>query len=265
LRFYKKLGVQFVFAECEEPVYTSLHQLRVWLGLRLMNNLDLDEQKEIDRFMAAYYGKAAPYMRKYHDLLQKGNTALNGSLCDVPLNRRTDLNDNFFRTVLKWFDEAEKAVKDNPVILERLGKERNSIDTALLDKRSMLSKDLVPDPDAVAARLKKNYEAAVQRYTYPGQKKRRLDDIAVYCQGINANVPPLKFAMAHAAKESDIQSVLPLRTAPSQITASTSVLGIQPHSPIESHLGSHPLSVYSLMNAVSISRSSSFATSEKKG
>ncbi|MBE6394822.1 MAG: DUF4838 domain-containing protein [Lentisphaerae bacterium] len=192
LRFYKKLGVQFVFAECEEPVYTSLHQLRVWLGLRLMNNLDLDEQKEIDRFMAAYYGKAAPYMRKYHDFLQKGNTALDGSLCDIPLNRRTDLNDDFFRTVLKWFDEAEKAVKDDPVILERLGKERNSIDTALLDKRAMLAKELVPDPNAIAARLKKNFDTAVKRYTYPAKQKRRLDEMVVYCQGINANVPPLK-------------------------------------------------------------------------
>ena len=192
LRFYKKIGVKFIFAESEEPEYTSLHQLRVWLGLRLMNNLDLDEQKEIDRFLSAYFGKAAPYMRKYHDLLQAGNSALNGSLCDLPLNRRTDLNDEFFRKVLKWFDEAEKAVAGDPIILERIGRERISIDMALLDKRAMLAKDLVPDPIKVMNRLHKNFKMAVNRYTVASKQKRRLDEMAVYCQSISANVPALK-------------------------------------------------------------------------
>ena len=59
-------------------------------------------------------------------------------------------------------------------------------------------------------------------------------------------------------------SMKPL-TAASQMTASTRVLGIQPHSPIESQRGSQPLSVYSFINAVSISFSSSLAAREKNG
>ncbi len=192
LRFYKKIGVKFIFGECEEPEYTGMHALRVWLGLRMMNNLELDEQKEIDRFMAAYFGKAAPFMRKYHDLLQAGNTAVEGSLCDLPLNRRTDLNDNFFRKTLQWFDEAEKAVADDPVILGRISKERIPVDRALLDKRAMLAKDLVPDRNKIAARLHKNFNWAIKKYTIKVKQQRRLDEMDVYCQSINADIPPLK-------------------------------------------------------------------------
>lgn len=193
LRFYKQIGVKFIFAESEVPEYTSLHQLRVWLGLRFMNNLALDESKEIDRFLSAYFGKAAPYMRKYHDLLQEGNTRLAGSLCDLPLNRRTDLDDHFFRNVLKWFQEAEKAEAGNPVILERLGRERISIDMALLDKRSVLSEEVFSESVAmIVQRLRKNFAAAVKRYILPMKQKRLLDDMENYCLGITANVPPLK-------------------------------------------------------------------------
>ena len=70
-KFYKKHKVISLFAECEEPHITSFHALRLWLGARCMVDPDLDFNQEIDRFMSAYYGKAAKAMRDCHDLFEK--------------------------------------------------------------------------------------------------------------------------------------------------------------------------------------------------
>lgn len=192
LRFYKKMKVDFMFAECEWEQYTSLHALRLWLGLRMMNNLELDEQKEIDRFLNAYYGKAAPYVRQYHDMLQKGNSSVKGSLCDLPLNRRTDLDVGFFRKAEQLFTAAEKAEAGNPAILERLGRERISIDLARIDKRSQLPADLQPSVREAAERFKKNYTAAVNRYVHANERKTMMDSMNDIYVGITADIPPLK-------------------------------------------------------------------------
>ena len=191
LRFYHKNGVSLVFAECEWEHYTSFHALRLWVGYRFLNNLNLNVDQEIKRFIKAYYGKAAPYMQEYYDYLQKRNNEVKGSLSDLPLNRRSDLDDAFFRTTERLLSAAEKAESGNKLILHRIGRERISVDMARLDKRQLLSKNLQPDQKTVIKRLRNNFEWVCKTYNRADKLKNNIQEMNNFCAGLLANVPAL--------------------------------------------------------------------------
>ncbi len=79
-RLYRRLGFLGVIPEAlaDNPqnaescnVY-EMNELYFWLVSRLMWNTDIDLNAETDKFCRLAYGKAAPYMRKYYDAVQKG-------------------------------------------------------------------------------------------------------------------------------------------------------------------------------------------------
>ncbi len=191
LHYYKKNNVDFVFAEC--PGYTdgSFHALRLYVGVRMMCKENLDAQKEIARFINACYGKAAPMLQSYHDYLQKRNSELNGSLCDLPLNRRTDLDSEFFQKVQEWLTSAEEVEKDNPVILHRIRREWIPVYRAMLDKRDEL-KLTSEEVKTLAGKYQKYRTEMIQKYLPERQRSKELEQLNVYVRGLLANVPPLK-------------------------------------------------------------------------
>ncbi len=191
LQYYKNHNVQFVFAEC--PGYTSgsLHALRLYLGVRMMCKANLDAKAEIARFINAYYGKAAPMLQAYHDYLQLRNGQLKGSLCDVPLNRRTDLDATFFQKAQAWLTDAEKAEQDNPVVLQRIRREWVPVYRAMLDKRQELN---LPREEVktLAKKLQEYETAAIRTYMPEPRQVKEIAKLDVYVRGILADVPPLK-------------------------------------------------------------------------
>lgn len=192
MRYYKANKVKFVFAECAKETTTSFHALRLFLGMRMMNNPDLQPEKEIIRFINAYYGKAAPFLLEYHNELQKGNSSLNGSLCDLPLNRRSDLNEAFFRKAEYLLSAAEKAEKDNPVILERIHREWIPIYHARLDKRAELPALSGTELRTIAGKLQEYETAVIKKYIFPKRQKDELERLQIYIRGTLADIPPLK-------------------------------------------------------------------------
>lgn len=192
LHFYKQNNVRFVFAECPDAHQASLHALRLYVGLRMMCKVNLDVRREIVRFMNAYYGKAAPMLLEYHDELQKRNDAVQGSLCDLPLSRRTDLDDAFFRKAEDLLSRAESAEKDNPVILERIGREWIPVLRARLDKRAALEK-LPPEKQRkFASRLLQLETVSIRKYLPEARQKAELNQLNIYVRGILADIPALR-------------------------------------------------------------------------
>ena len=191
LRFYHQNHFDFVFAECRDAEFASFLPLRLWLGLRMANDLSLDARREIRRFIAAYFGPAASPMQLYHDFLEQTTAAVNGSLCDLPLTRRTDLDDTFFTKVFAWLDEAEKLAADSPEILKRIERERISVDYARLARRAQLAPISLEERKAIAARLQANHSYAIRKFEPENRVKSHEDDMALFVQGIIADVPPL--------------------------------------------------------------------------
>lgn len=119
LRFFHKHGVRGVF---EQGAYQShgaeFAELRAWLLAQLLWNPYQDDEKLIDEFLRGYYGKAAPYIRRYMELMHE-------SAKDYYLGCFTPANAPFFNfetlsKAEKLWQQAESAVKDDPQILWRV-------------------------------------------------------------------------------------------------------------------------------------------------
>jgi len=112
----------------EEGIHDTYHgdfaELKTWVLAKLMWNPDQDVDKLIDRFLAGYYGKAAPFVRQYIDELH----ALPRDPETSPLlimEKFYDpvLPDAFLERALGIWRQAEGAVRDEPVYRQhvRLG------------------------------------------------------------------------------------------------------------------------------------------------
>ena len=154
-KFYKKHKVISLFAECEEPHITSFHALRLWLGARCMIDPDLDFNQEIDRFMSAYYGKAAKAMRDCHDLFEKQFSSLPQVIGLLDSYSRNELDKKFFEQADKLLDEAEKCVQDMPLYRARVCRERLSVDYAHLLRRRETG---LTDTAQLVSRFQKNLQ-----------------------------------------------------------------------------------------------------------
>jgi hypothetical protein len=121
IKFYADHGGRGLFANIAyDSPGTEFQELRTWLILKLMWNPQQDEHVLIDRFLEGYYGKAAPKIREYIDLMcdavEKTHTELNcwNSYSDPFLNREN------LTCSEKLFDQAERAVVDDPVYAKRV-------------------------------------------------------------------------------------------------------------------------------------------------
>ena len=71
LRLFRDNGVRFLFEQgAHVGRGAEFESLKAWLLAKWMWNPDLDEKSLLDRFFAGFYGKAAPYVRRYFDELR---------------------------------------------------------------------------------------------------------------------------------------------------------------------------------------------------
>ena len=119
LRFFHIYGVSGVF---EQGAYQShgaeFAELRAWVLAQLLWNPYQDDKKLIYEFLEGYYGKAAPYIWQYMELMHKAvkNYYLS---CYVPAKTPFFNFETLSKAENLW-QKAEKAVKDNPEIYWRV-------------------------------------------------------------------------------------------------------------------------------------------------
>ncbi|MGN6437550.1 MAG: DUF4838 domain-containing protein [Agriterribacter sp.] len=111
-------------------------ELRTWLASKLMWNVNQDEDSLIQTFLKGYYGAAAPYLYQYIKLMEG---ALLGSgkrlwIYDSPVSHKTGmLKPALMRRYNHLFNQAEAAVKANPVLLKRIWRTRLPLQYSELD------------------------------------------------------------------------------------------------------------------------------------
>ena len=141
IRFYNKVGVDGIMTQ--GPYQLGLGggefvQLRQWLISKLMWNPKSDVDALIDEFMRDYYGKAAPIVREYFDLIH-GNVAKSPERNDFLDPEKSFLSDEDLHKSLTLFDRAESLAETESIKLRvheaRLPLEYTAMQRAFLHYR----------------------------------------------------------------------------------------------------------------------------------
>ncbi len=120
LRAYRDNNVKHIFAQgANETLHAEFSELKAWLLAKWMWNPDLPREELLQDFFNGFYGKAAPYVRTYFD-------ALHSFYHDPRQNLHTYhdvvndvIPDEFYERAQLIWDEAEKAVADEPETIRR--------------------------------------------------------------------------------------------------------------------------------------------------
>ena len=137
IRFFLQHNVTGVFEQGNNfhPA-TEFTELRAYLIARALWNPQTDTEKDIDEFVAGYYGPAGPFIRQYitraHETVQDPAFHMgiyNGCTCDSEACRENrQLPPRWPPALLHefvaLFDSAEQAVAEDPVRLRRVERAR---------------------------------------------------------------------------------------------------------------------------------------------
>jgi len=122
IRFFIENGVTGIY---EEANYFSrggeMAELRTYLMAKALWEPGYDTEKGIDEFVAAYYGPAAPVIRRYID--DTHDLAVSDDDFHMPIYvgpKSPFQTDEALARYEGWFDEAEALVRDDPIRLHRV-------------------------------------------------------------------------------------------------------------------------------------------------
>ena len=158
LAFYHKNKVRNFFAESEYPDSISFARFKVWLGYQMLKNHNADFNVLAERFFNAYYGKAAPVMRKLMDYMQKRIDKTPVQITGLGIMTIPYLDREFFAVGNKLLDEAEELAKDDAKALQHVRHERIPFDIALIILRSRFGNDLPCGKAATLQNVFNRYE-----------------------------------------------------------------------------------------------------------
>jgi len=122
IQLFVEHGVNNIF---EEANYFSrggeLIELRAYMLAKTLWGPKYDTDRAIDEFVSAYYGAAAPYLRRYVNLVHEGFK--DGSGYHVQIwgwDPREYMPSDFVARAQELFCKARHAVRDDPVLLHRV-------------------------------------------------------------------------------------------------------------------------------------------------
>ena len=147
LRYLTKHSVTGIY---EEANYLcrggELEHLRAYITARIMWDPEYDVEKGIVEFTDAYYGKAAPMIRQYLDMMREHVLAHPERHMRIWSKPNDYLDKDVLDKAMEIFKQAEAAVADDPVRLNRVEMALTSILYARLYCR-------MDDPETRAAML----------------------------------------------------------------------------------------------------------------
>ncbi len=137
LNFLANADVKGVFVQGSGDTYGDMADYNNYLQAKLLWNPNIDVEKIKQDFFNGYYGKAAPFISDYLNLLQQNLKASNINL-DIygnPINNYSDyLSPQFLDEYSQILDKAEAAVETETNFLERVTKVRLGIDFVVLQQ-----------------------------------------------------------------------------------------------------------------------------------
>ena len=123
IQFFTRNNVIAQFQQANTKHSENFSELKSYIISKLLWNPNENFNNLINDFLKSYYGKAAPYIRQYFDMLhnelEKANTKLDIYGNPVWLSQNI-LSENNMLKYNEIFDNAEKIVADAPEILGRV-------------------------------------------------------------------------------------------------------------------------------------------------
>ena len=124
IRFFVENGTNAHFQQGNREIGGEFYELRQYLIARLLWNPNCDINAEMDDFLKHYYHEAAPYIRRYIDLMHDELEA-SGEKLGIFMNPEDYCEKGFLRDELMEryeaiFTQAMKAVDGQPEILQRV-------------------------------------------------------------------------------------------------------------------------------------------------
>lgn len=117
VQFFVQHGVSGLFEQGNYSAGGSgeLGPLRAYLLAKLLWNPNTDVERDTTEFLNAYYGKAAPQLRAYLDLLELQVRNGNAHAHIFDSSKAAYLNDDFVAAAGKIFDAAAEAADDDTI------------------------------------------------------------------------------------------------------------------------------------------------------
>ncbi|MGI6356595.1 MAG: DUF4838 domain-containing protein [Lentisphaeria bacterium] len=159
IQYCRDVGVLTYYAENENPYVRSFYALQYYLWSKLTIDPDCDIEALTDDFLAAYYGKAAPFIRQYLEYLEK-------RMHELPYRIRGNtyvfLDWDFFTQADTLLDAAEKAAAGDERSLKHVQWERIPVDHARLMRQDKLP--LGDGKTALIQRWRRNAEMVLNEF-----------------------------------------------------------------------------------------------------
>jgi hypothetical protein len=113
---------------------SEMASLGGYLTAKFLWNPDYDQDQAINEFLEGYYGKAAPPIRRYLDLLHDYAEKKNIHVEIWAPPQSPHLTESLLAEADKLWERAETLVADNPNLLRRVKTSRLSVDFAICER-----------------------------------------------------------------------------------------------------------------------------------
>lgn len=137
LQFMHENGVSAVFEQGNREIGGEMAELRSYLIDKLLWNPDVNVDSIMNDFLNGYYGKAAPFIKKYIDLIHDENLSATGykmSIFGKPVQEKDSfLSDSLTARYTQIFEDAKKVVAEDPVLLDRMRTAQLPLQYAVLE------------------------------------------------------------------------------------------------------------------------------------
>jgi hypothetical protein len=135
IRFFVANHVKGIFEQdTYDTANSELAALGGYLTAKFLWNPDYDQDRAMNEFLEAYYGKAATAIRQYidllHDRVERDNIHVH--IYDSPLKPYLDYD--MLRLANARWEEAEKAAAADTEVLRRVRLSRMSVDYAIMER-----------------------------------------------------------------------------------------------------------------------------------
>jgi len=135
--FFEENGVKGLFEQGSGDTPAEFSELKSYLLAKLSWEPSADVDKLTTEFMQYYYGKAAPFIKNYMELLYNSSEASNRVLdiYGTPVREyNTYLSPELIDRYGQLLDKAEGAVENNPVLLKHVHEARLPVEYAVLQQ-----------------------------------------------------------------------------------------------------------------------------------
>lgn len=121
INFFINNGVKGIYEEsCYFTKGSELQELRNYIMAKTLWDPTYDTERAIAEFCAAYYGPAAPHVRRYINLIHDATQQNPKQHVMIYTHPREYITPKLIASAQAIFDRAEASVKDDPVLLHRV-------------------------------------------------------------------------------------------------------------------------------------------------